>query len=330
MVLKGDLMYIDDKTKSSLFGSLLLTLVTVIWGVAFVFQTTAMDHIGPYTMNGCRALLACIFLLPVAFAFDKAKGKKVSFWGTQDKQQIKTLIKGGIWCGIFVTGASTIQQIGLLYTTVGKAGFLTAAYVVFVPVFSVFLGKKIGWSSWFGVIVMLAGMFLLCVKNINDFSEFNKGDALMIICSLFFSAHIMVIDKYTPIADGIRLSCIQFFVCAVVCLTLAFIFENPQMSNILNAWLPICFVGIMSAGVGYTLQIIAQKYVPAHITPLIMSLESVVSLLVGAIFLNEKMTVREIIGCCFIFVAIIVAQTDFAKLFEYFKNKKNKEKQSDN
>lgn len=302
-----------QEEKKSIISSLLLITATAIWGFAFVAQSEAMKHIGPFTMNGLRSLLAAIFLVPVVMVSDTLKGKKITFFGTKNPEKRKYLLLGGLFCGIFVTIASTIQQIGIQYTTVGKAGFLTTAYIVFVPVISLIIGKRINWNGWVGVAVALLGMFLLCVQNFGNFSV-NKGDILMIICALFFAIHILVIDKFVSRADPVRMSCIQFFICALVCLVCAFIFEQPKLSSIFDAWFSIFFAGVLSAGVGYTLQIIAQKNIPSHVTPIFMSLESVFSLLAGVIVLKEEMSWQERIGCILIFIAILIAQTDFKEL----------------
>lgn len=304
----------------TLISTLLLVIATAIWGFAFVAQSEAMNHIGPYTMNGFRALLAAVFLVPAAAVNDKIKGKHITLFGTDDKQKKKDLLLGGLLCGVFVTLASTVQQIGIQYTSVGKAGFLTSSYIVFVPIFSLLLGKKINWNGWLGVGLALVGMFLLCSKDFGAM-EVNVGDIMMIASALFFSIHILVIDKFASRTDPIRMSCIQFAVCAVVCITLAFIFETPRTEDILNAWFSVFFAGVLSAGVGYTLQIVAQKHIPSHVTPLIMSLESVFSLIAGAIVLHEHMNWQESIGCVIIFAAILLAQIDFKKFAIYFKKK---------
>ncbi len=302
-----------QEEKKSIISSLLLITATAIWGFAFVAQRKAMTYIGPFTMNGLRSLLAAIFLVPVVMVSDTLKGKRITFFGTNKPEGRKNLLLGGLFCGIFVTAASTVQQIGIQYTTVGKAGFLTTAYIIFVPVISLFLGKKINCKGWIGVGIALLGMFLLCVQSFGDFSV-NNGDILMIISALFFAVHILVIDKFVSRADPVRLSCMQFFICAAVCLALAFIFEHPTLSSIFNAWFSIFFAGVLSAGVGYTLQIIAQKHIPAYVTPIFMSLESVFSLLAGVLILKEDMSWNERIGCILIFVAILIVRGDFKTL----------------
>jgi len=300
-------------------GSILLLIAAVIWGTAFVAQSTAMDHIGPFTMNGLRSLFASLFLLPAMLISDKIQGKKPTFFGTTNPSEIKTLLKGGVLMGIFVTIASTIQQIGIISTTVGKAGFLTTLYIVMVPILGLFLKKKIGLSSWVAILLSLVGMYLLCVKG--SFS-IGMGDLLMIGSAFFFAIHILVIDAYSYRTSGIRLSFIQFVICAVVCLVFALIFESPEWEDIVSAMGSIIWAGVFSAGIGYTLQVVGQKSVPAHVAPLIMSLESVFSALSGAIFLNEVMNRRESIGCILIFCGVMLAQIPFDKIFK--RNKKRK------
>ncbi len=294
--------------RDMIFGVILLLITSMIWGTAFVAQSAAMDHIGPLTMNGLRCAFAAVFLFPVMLVFDKIKGKKVSLFGTKDKGEIKTLLTGGVLLGIFVTIASTLQQIGIIETTVGKAGFLTTLYIVIVPFFGLFLKKKVKINGWIAVALALVGMYLLCI---NETFSINKGDVLIILSAFFFAIHIYIIDKYSPISDGIRLSLIQFIICSVTCLVFAFIFENPEWESIKSAFFSIFYAGVFSAGIGYTLQIIGQKTVPAHIAPLIMSIEAVFSVIAGAIFLKEVMTSKEIFGCIIIFVAVIIAQLTF-------------------
>lgn len=296
---------VNTARQGTIFGILLLLITSLIWGTAFVAQSSAMDHIGPLTMNGLRCAFATVFLCCIIPIFDRINGKKPSVFGTNDKGEIKTLLKGGLLMGVFVTVASTLQQIGIIYTTVGKSGFLTALYIVIVPLMGLFLKKRIKINGWIAVVLALIGMYLLCI---NGELTINKGDLAVIIGSIFFAIHMLVIDKYSQISDPIRLSCLQFAVCTVVCLLFAFIFENPEWQAIKSAFFNIFYAGVFSAGIGYTLQVIGQKFVPVNVAPLIMSLESVFSVLAGVVFLNETMTPIEIIGCVFIFIAIIVAQ----------------------
>lgn len=298
--------------KQRALGVLAFLITTCIWGFAFIAQKSAMDYIGVFTMNGLRSLLGAVFLIPVIIISDLIKGKKPSVLGVSDPKDKKFLLVGGLLCGVFMTIASTLQQYGVKETTVTKAGFLSALYIIIVPVITAFFGKKIGWNGWAGVAIGLIGMFLLCF-NLGELKDLsiNKGDLIIIVCSFFFSIHILVIDKYSPATDSIRLSCIQFIVCGVTCTLLAFIFENPQWENIKAAGFAIFFAGVVSCGIGYTLQMVGQKFVPAHIAPLLMGLECVFSLVADWIFYKKLMNAQEYIGCLLIFIAIILAQLDF-------------------
>jgi drug/metabolite transporter (DMT)-like permease len=267
-----------------------------------------MDYIGPLTMNGVRTFVAAAFLLPVSFIFDKINGKKITLLGTTDNKQKKYVLFAGLVCGLSVTIASTIQQFGIQYTTVGKAGFLTTLYVVFTPIFALFLGRNIKWNGWVAAILALIGMFFICIEK-NE--PLNIGDLLVIISSVFFGIQMVAVDKFVLNVDPIRLSLLQFLVCAVSCLIGAFIFEKVKLSAILDAAWPIIYAGLFSGAVGYTLQIIAQKWVAPNIAPLIMCLESVFALFSGAILKHEKMRPQVYIGCALVFIGIVLAQISF-------------------
>ena len=298
----------EKSKRYQILGIILLVITSLIWGGAFIAQSDAMDHIGPLTMNGSRSLLAAIFLLPVCLISDKIHGKKPTLLGTSEPNQKKTVLLGGLFCGIAITFASGLQQIGIKYTSVGKAGFLTTIYVVFVPLIELLFGKRIKWNGWLGVALAMIGMFCICIYE--SFS-INLGDLLIIISALFFAIHILVVDKYVATA-GIRLSLLQFIVCGLVCLSCGFIFEEISWQAIVQAMPSILYAGVLSAGVGYTLQIVAQKWVAPNIAPLIMCLESVFALMFGSILHHERMSTVEYIGCALVFVAIVVAQIDFS------------------
>jgi drug/metabolite transporter (DMT)-like permease len=221
---------------------------------------------------------------------------------SQDK---KTVLIGGVCCGIALFLASNLQQVGIQYTSVGKAGFITAMYIVLVPVLGIFLGKRAGLKVWISVALAVAGLYLLCITE--GFS-IGKGDILVLLCAFGFSAHILVIDYFSPKADGVRLSCIQFLVCGILSGICMFVTEKPDLSAILQAWMPILYAGVMSCGVAYTLQIIGQKDMDPTIASLILSLESVVSVLSGWALLGQKLSARELFGCVLMFAAIILAQ----------------------
>jgi drug/metabolite transporter (DMT)-like permease len=284
-------------------SNLLLLLVAFIWGSAFVAQSSAMDYVGPYTYNMTRNVLAFAFLVPVIWFMEgKGKSKSVSATLRPNKQ---TVI-GGICCGIVLAVASTFQQVGITMTTAGKAGFITALYIIMVPILGVFIGKKIPKIIWLCVALAIVGFFLLCVK---DGFSVSKGDVLVLICALCYSVHIMVIDHFTSKnVDGVKMSCIQFLVAAIVLSPLMIVIEHPSMDIILSAWVTIGYAGILSSGVGYTLQIVAQKDTDPTTATLIMSLESVFAALSGWLILKEVLLPKEILGCVLVFVAVILAQ----------------------
>ena len=286
---------------------ILLFLTALIWGVAFVAQSVAMDYIGPYTFNAVRSLLGGIVLVPCVFLFGQKKKSvkdEVPSKGTAIDRP-GNMITGGLLCGIMLFLSTTLQQVGIQYTTVAKAGFITALYIILVPILGIFLKKRVSFQIWISVVIAIIGLYLLCMKG--SF-YLGQGDFLMLVCSLCFALHILVIDRFTDKVSGVKLSCIQFFVCGLLSCVLMFLFEKPDVSDILSAWLPIVYAGVFSSGVAYTLQIIGQKGTDPTIASLILSLESVVSVLAGWIILGQSLTPREILGCLLMFGAIILAQ----------------------
>lgn len=304
-----------------------MILTALIWGTAFVAQSEGGDAVGPYTFNCIRSLIGGIVLLPVIALADKRKGNENR---TTTKKHTRTLITGGIFCGLALFVASTLQQMGIfLGTSAGKAGFLTACYILLVPMLGIFLKKKCGANIWICVGITLAGLYLLCINSsaLSNSSGFLRfSDILLILCALIFAVHILIIDHFSPLVDGIRMSCIQFFVCgALGILPMFFIEMGPSLSGIvswaerlktLDAWIPILYAGVLSCGAGYTLQIVGQKDMNPTIASLLLSLESVFSVLAGMLILGETMTKREILGCIMIFISIMLAQIPM-------KNKKN-------
>ena len=291
----------------------MLLLTAIIWGGAFVAQSVGMDYVGPFTFNAVRCIVGGIVLLPCIVLFDKMNGKKPSLWGTEDAVSRKSLMTGGVVCGVLLAVASSFQQMGIQYTTVGKSGFITAMYILVVPVLGLFAGKKVSVLTWGGVALAVAGLYLLCMT---DGFALSVGDMLVLACAFSFSFHIMVVDKYSPVVDGVRMSCIQFFVCGIICAIPAVMFENPQLAQIFAAAKPILYAGVMSSGVGYTLQIIGQKYTQPTVASLLMSLESVFAVIFGAIILHETMSGRELFGCVLMFAAIVLAQIPVKKKAE--------------
>lgn len=295
------------KRKST--NNFLLALTAFIWGSAFVAQSVGMDYLGPFTFNSIRCLMGGIVLIPVLLLF-KRNGRKKS------QEQVaevagagigsrKDLIVGGICCGLALAAGSSLQQIGLVYTTAGKAGFITALYIVIVPVMGILLGKRVGLKVWIGVVLAATGMYFLCITE--GFS-IAKGDFFVFLCAAAFSVHILVIDYFAPKVDGVALSCIQFFVCGILCAVPMLVSEQPQISQIMEAWVPLAYAGVLSCGVAYTLQVVAQKNTDPAVASLILSLESVFSVLAGWVILGERLSGRERFGCALVFTAVILAQ----------------------
>lgn len=293
--------------------SLLLLLTAFIWGVAFVAQSAGGDIIGPYSFNGIRSFIGAGVLVIVILILD-ATGKSPK--KPKTKEDKKNLIMGGICCGLVLCFATNMQQLSLYFgASAGKAGFITACYILFVPILGLFLKKKCGWNIWLGTVIALIGLYLLCMHGK---LAFTLPDILLLSCAIAFSFHILVIDHFSPIVDGVRLSCIQFFVCGVVTMIPTFWSDmNHSLNGITkwavtfttpDAWIPLLYGGIMSCGVAYTLQIIAQDGLNPTVASLIMSFESVFSVIAGWIFLGEKMGPRELSGCVLIFIAVILAQ----------------------
>lgn len=287
------------KTKS-LKSSLLLFLAAFIWGVAFVAQSVGMDYVGPFTFNGVRCLLGSLVLVPVIFWNKKHTNSKDAL-----PDRPKDVLIGGISCGILLFIATSFQQIGILYTSVGKAGFLTALYIVLVPILGIFFKRKVNLQIWISVLIALVGLYLLCM---NGSLSLTKGDSLVLLCALFFSFHILVIDHFSSKVSGVKLSCIQFFVAFILSAFPMFLLESPKLSSIFAAGIPILYAGILSCGVAYTLQIIGQRELNPTVASLILSLESVISVLAGWVILHQTLSTRELLGCLLMFIAILLAE----------------------
>lgn len=288
-------------------NSFLLILTAFIWGIAFVAQSVGGDVVGCFTFNGVRSLIGSAVLIPVIWFLDRQKKKELGEEKfLEQKGDKKTLFLGGLCCGIMLCIASNFQQFGILATTVGKAGFITAMYILIVPILGIFMKKKVGVKVWAGVVLATIGLYLLCMNS--ERLTLATGDLLVLICAGFFSLHILIIDHFAPKADGVRLSCIQFFVCGMISMAAAFLFESPSMTAIFAGWLPILYAGVLSCGVAYTLQIIGQKNMDPTVASLILSLESVFSVLAGWVILHQTLSLRELFGCALMFLAIILAQ----------------------
>lgn len=287
-------------------SSLILFLTASIWGIAFVAQSVGMDYVGPFTFNSVRSIIGGIMLIPCIFLLNKiSKKEKKTNEKNLKKDEKKILLLGGICCGILLFAASNFQQIGIKYTTVGKAGFITACYIILVPILGIFLGKKTGKAIWLSVALAVIGLYLLCMSGS---LSINKGDFFVLCCAFLFAVHILVVDYFAPKTDGVKLSCIQFLVCGIISAVPMFLFENPTLTALLQAWKPLLYAGVMSCGVGYTLQIIGQKNMNPTIASLILSLESCISVLAGWVILHQKLSLREILGCIIMFSAILIAQ----------------------
>lgn len=284
--------------KIQLRNSLLLLLTAVIWGSAFVAQSVGMDYVEPFTFTFARSIIGGIVLIPCILVFaDRKRG---------EHKVTKTEWIGGVCCGIFLFAASNFQQYGILHTTVGKAGFITALYVVIVPVLGIFMKKRVSFLMWICVALSVAGLYLLCIPK-GSFA-LSYGDFLVVICAMLFSFHILVIDYFSPKGNGVIISCIQFFVCGVLSGIVMLFTETPNIGNLIDAKWSVLYAGVLSSGVAYTLQVVAQKNVNPTVASLILCLESVVAVLAGWIILGDKLTVRELTGCLLMFVAIVTAQ----------------------
>lgn len=296
-------------TSKKLLGNVSLLLGALIWGSTFVAQSVAADSLGPLTFLASRSLLGFLFLIPVAYIMDGIKKKNNTYQKITVKEK-KLLLIGGICCGAALTLASALQQFGMTDSNSGKAGFITAMYILLVPVLGIFLKKKITPVVWGCVALGIIGLYLLCMK---EGLKLETSDICLILCAVVFSFHILIVDYFSPKVDGVRLSCIQFFIVFVVSCILAFIFETPSLDTIKAAWFPIFYAGVMSSGIAYTLQIVGQKYTEPTIASLLMSLESVFAVLTGMVVLHQFPTSREWAGCAIMFAAIIISQLPIGK-----------------
>lgn len=291
--------------KEKIRNSILLLLTAIIWGTAFVAQSVGMDYIGPFTFNAARFLIGGTVLIPLIIYRSK-KNPILSKQSAEEKRKNrKTVWIGGICCGIALCGASLLQQMGIQHTTVGKAGFITTLYIIIVPLVELLFGKKIAKKIWVGAVMAVIGLYLLCI---NENFSIGKGDFLVLICAVLFAVHILVIDHFAPKADGVCLSAVQFFISGTVSAIGAILFENPNVSTMLEAVVPILYAGVMSCGVAYTLQVIGQKDMNPTVASMILSLESVISVLAGWVILGQALSMKEIIGCVIVFMAVILVQ----------------------
>lgn len=300
-------------------GELILLTTAFIWGTSFVSQKLGMNYIEPLTFGASRFLLGALALIPVILIFDTLNKKKKNDETTEsnkNKYNNKDLIIGGVLCGIAIFFGASFQQIGLVSTTVGKAGFITALYIVLVPIFGLFMRKKINLFTWVGVILSVFGLYLLCIQE--DFS-IQKGDAIVLAGTAFWALQIIIVDIYVNRVDSLKLSLVQFITAGVLSTIAAIVFENPSIASIIDCAGPILYTAIMVVGVAYTLQIVGQRYTNPTISAIIMSLESVFSAISGVIFLNESMNIKELIGCAFMFLAVIITQVNPKEMLKALK-----------
>lgn len=277
-----------------LLSSLLLALTALIWGSAFVAQRVGLDYAGPLSFNGVRSLIGAAVLVPVWLLFRR-----------RDADLARTL-RAGVLCGLILFAAANLQQAGLAYTEVGKAGFITTFYIILVPILSMLARKKPGWGIWPAVVLVLAGLWCLCMQP-GSFTV-GKGELMELCCAFFYSLQIMVIDRYVQEADGVLLSCIQFAVSGLLSLGAGLVFEHPDFPRLFQGWVPLLYSGILSCGVGYTLQILGQKNLHPTVASLLMSLESAFSVLAGWVLLHQALGRREILGCALMLAAVVLAQ----------------------
>ena len=293
--------------KTSIGNSFLLLVTACIWGMAFVSQSKGMEYMKPLTFNGVRCVIGAASLLGYLLVTGKMTGKKKLSAGIWKKSLV-----AGLWCGLVFTAASGLQQYGILYTTVGKAGFITTLYIIFVPLIGLFLHRKAAGVVWIAAVMAAVGMYLLCMT---ESLALGMGDVLIFLCAVFFAIHILVIDHFSEGTDGAVISCVQFLVCGVVCTTGALIWEEPGVVQLIEGSGALLYAGVLSCGVAYTLQIIGQKGVAPTVAALILSLESVVAAVsglvafrIGFLKVDQTLTTRQIVGCMIVFAAVILVQ----------------------
>lgn len=281
-------------------ASIMLFITSIIWGLAFVAQAQGMEHIGPFTFTASRSLVAIIFLYLTYVFFNKTSKSY-----REQKFDMKRTIRGGVLCGLVFTFGINFQQIGLVYTTAGKASFLTALYIVFIPIIGLFYGKKINKKLQLCIVLAMIGTYLMSVKGS---LSMNIGDLITIFGSIVFAIHILMLSEFSKDTNAVLVSLIQFAVCGFFSLIAALIFEGIEIDAILKSYLAILYVGILSSGVGFTIQLMALKELDPVVASMISSLESVFGAVFGWLILSQSMSEREIIGGIIIFLATLIAQ----------------------
>ena len=304
-------------------NSLLLMLAATIWGTAFVAQSVGMDYVVPYTFNAIRNFIGCIVLLPFIFWMDKKDKRSYGNDGDENQDMLadkavkdkgkgickkidKKLIIGGICTGAALCIASNLQQYGIMYTSVGKSGFITALYIVLVPVFGLVIGHRQSGRMWIAIAIAVVGMYFLCMTT-GSF-DLQTGDIILLLCAASFAVQILLIDHFSALVNPVKLAWCQFLVCGILSSIPMFVLEHPTLSGIMGGWTSILYAGALSTGVAYTIQVVAQRGMNPAIASLIMSLESVISVIAGWLLLNQHLSSRELMGCLLMFVAIIIVQ----------------------
>ena len=289
-------------------ASILLFITSIIWGLALVAQTKGMEYIGPFTFTAARSVIAIIFLYLTYIFFNKT-----SKTYREQKFDMNKTLRGGVLCGLVFTVAMNLQQYGLVYTTAGKASFLTALYIVFIPIIGIFLGKRINRKLFICIVLAMAGTYLMSVKGSLNM---NIGDIITILSAIVFAVHILMLSEFSKETNAVLVSMLQFIVCGIISLIMALLFEDISMDTILKSYVPILYVGILSSGVGFTIQLMALKDLDPVIASMISSLESVFGAIFGWIILSQKMSEKEIFGAIIIFVATLVAQLPIEKFLK--------------
>ena len=284
--------------------NILPLLAALIWGTAFVAQSVAAPYVPPFVFNAIRSFIAFLLLIPISRTFDKAALRRGK---SPEKTDRRALILGGFCTGAFLAVASNLQQAGLADTAAGKAGFITALYVVLVPVLGVFMKKRVSGQIWISVLVAVAGLYLLCIRAGEGFT-LQTSDIYLLLCALFFACQIMSIDHFGAQVDGVKLSCAQFLVAGIISAVLSLLFETVDWAAVWQHILPVLYCAVFSSCVAYTLQILAQRDSDPTVVTLLLSLESVFSVLAGAVILHDRLSGREYLGCVLMFLAVVLAQ----------------------
>lgn len=296
------------KKKTELKGVFMLLLTALIWGSSFVAQSVGMESVRAFTFNGIRTLLGAAVLLPFILVRDKITGRSMTVEELEArKKSDRKMFKYGLILGIVFCVASNLQQVAFYTSTAGKIAFVTAIYMFFVPIIGLFIGKRVSLVTWICVFAGFVGLYFLCIDPAN-LGGVNAGDLFALGCAFFYAIHILLVEKFAPDVDGIKLSCMQFVISGCISVVIMFLFENPQAVAIKSAVPAILYSGIMSCGVAYTFQIIGQKYTEATIASLLMCMESVFAVLAAAVILGDRLSGREIAGCVIMFAAIILSQ----------------------